>query len=217
MGLIANTFSIVARDPDAQEWAVGAASKFLAIGSVTPWARAGVGAIATQSHINTTFGPDGLELLAQGVPVHETLDRLIASDEGREKRQVGIIDAEGNTATFTGSECNPWAGALTGKNYACQGNLLAGEAVIADMASSFERSEGPLAWRVMDALEAAELAGGDKRGKQAAAILVVREGRGYGGFNDRMVDYRVDDHAEPLAELARILALKNDRAGFKKP
>jgi uncharacterized Ntn-hydrolase superfamily protein len=133
---------------------------------------------------------------------------LTDADDRKANRQVGIIDAKGNAATFTGTKCMAWAGGKTGKHYACQGNILAGEAVVDDMAKAFEAAKGPLAWRIMAALEAAEKAGGDKRGKQSAAVLVVREGGGYGGFNDRMIDYRVDDHEKPIQELSRILALQ---------
>jgi uncharacterized Ntn-hydrolase superfamily protein/tetratricopeptide (TPR) repeat protein len=206
-----NTFSIVAYDPEAKEWAVGVASRVLGVGTIVPWARAGVGAIATQSYANITYGPRGLDLLAQGKSAQEVLDLLVKSDDGRAKRQVGVVDAQGNVANFTGKECNPWAGDKAGKHYTCQGNLLAGEAVIADMSAAFEDAKGPLTWRVMAALEAAEKAGGDKRGKQSAAILVVKEKAGYNGDNDRMVDLRVDDNAEPVKELGRIVALRVKR------
>jgi uncharacterized Ntn-hydrolase superfamily protein len=202
------TFSIVAYDPEGQEWGVAVASKFLAVGAVVPWAKAGAGAIATQSHANTTFGPKGLELLSQGKTAEEVIKILTEEDMGRDVRQVGIIDSKGNPATFTGSKCKTWAGGKTGKHYTCQGNILAGEAVIDDMAKTFEEASGPLAWRLLAALEAAEKAGGDSRGKQSAAILVVREKSGYSGFNDRMIDFRVDDHATPVQELGRILALR---------
>ena len=205
------TFSIVAYDPDRQEWGVAVASKFLAVGAVVPWAKAGVGAIATQSHANTTYGPKGLELLSQGKSAEEVIKLLTDEDAGKDIRQVGIIDAKGNPATFTGSKCTDWAGGKTGKHYACQGNILAGEAVVNDMAKAFEEGKGPLAWRLLAALEAAEKAGGDKRGKQSAAILVVRDKAGYGGFNDSVIDFRVDDHANPVQELARILALRLKR------
>lgn len=202
----AATFSIVAYDPEAQEWGVGVASRVLAVGSVVPFAQSEVGAIATQSYANKTFGPKGLELLAAGKSAEETLAALLESDEGRERRQVGVIDAMGRTANYTGEGCIEWAGAKAGENYSCQGNLLAGPEVIDEMAATFEKTEGPLAWRIMEAMKAAEAAGGDKRGKQSAAILIVRKEGGYGGFDDRAVDLRVDDHEEPVQELARILA-----------
>jgi uncharacterized Ntn-hydrolase superfamily protein len=202
------TFSIVAFDPEQQEWGVAVASKFLAVGAVVPWAKAGVGAIATQSHANTTYGPKGLDLLSQGKSAEDAIKLLTEADMGKDVRQVGIIDAKGNAATFTGSKCKAWAGGKTGKHYTCQGNILAGEAVIAEMAKAFEESSDRLAWRLLAALEAAEKAGGDSRGKQSAAILVVRDKAGYSGFNDRMIDFRVDDHATPVQELARILSLQ---------
>lgn len=203
-----NTFSIVAYDPEKKEWGIGVASKFLAVGAVVPWAKAGVGAVATQSFANTTYGPKGLELLAEGKSAEETIKLLTDADKQKEQRQVGIIDAKGEAATFTGTKCQPWAGGKTGKNYTCQGNILAGEAVVNDMAKAFEEATGPLAWRIIAALEAADTAGGDKRGKQSAAILIVRERGGYAGFNDRMIDFRVDDHEDPIKELGRILGLR---------
>jgi uncharacterized Ntn-hydrolase superfamily protein len=206
-----STFSIVAYDPDRQEWGVAVASKFLAVGAVVPWAKAGFGAIATQSHANTSYGPKGLDLLSQGKSAKEVIKLLTEEDPDKDVRQVGIIDGKGKAATFTGSKCTAWAGGKTGEHYACQGNILTGEAVVNDMAKAFEEAKGPLAWRLLAALEVAEKAGGDKRGKQSAAILVVRDKAGYGGFNDRMVDFRVDDHANPVEELARILALRLKR------
>jgi uncharacterized Ntn-hydrolase superfamily protein len=205
------TFSIVAYDPQRQEWGVAVASKFLAVGAVVPWAKAGAGAIATQSHANTTYGPKGLDLLSQGKSAEEVVKLLTEEDSGKDVRQLGIVDAKGNPATYTGSKCQVWAGGKTGKYFACQGNILAGQAVVDDMAKAFEDSKGPLAWRLLAALGAAEKAGGDKRGKQSAAILVVRDKAGYSGFNDRMIDFRVDDHADPVQELARILALRIKR------
>jgi uncharacterized Ntn-hydrolase superfamily protein len=203
-----NTFSIVAYDPDKKEWGIGVASKFLAVGSVVPWAKAGVGAVATQAYANTTYGPKGLDLLADGKSAEEVVKLLTEGDNGKDRRQVGIIDAKGNGATFTGPNCQAWAGGKAGKNYACQGNILAGEAVVNDMAKAFEESNGPLAWRIITALEAADKAGGDKRGKQSAAILIVREKSGFMQFNDRYLDFRVDDHEKPIEELARILSLR---------
>ncbi|MEZ6140757.1 MAG: DUF1028 domain-containing protein [Zavarzinella sp.] len=201
----ANTFSIVAWDPETKEWGVAVASKVLAVGAVVPFAKADVGAIATQSYANVTFGPKGLEMLAKGKSAEETLKALLAEDEGREIRQVGIIDAKGNVANFTGNKCLAWAGAKSGKNYTCQGNILAGEEVVNKMATAFETTKGAFAWRLLAALEAAEAAGGDKRGKQSAAILVVKDKAGYAGFNDRYIDLRVDDHESPVQELSRIL------------
>jgi uncharacterized Ntn-hydrolase superfamily protein len=206
-----NTFSIVAFDPDKKEWGVAVASKYLAVGSVVPWAKAGVGAVATQASVNATYGPRGLELLAEGKTPEEVVKVLTDADKGKDFRQLGVIDAKGEVAAFTGLKCNAWAGHKTGKLYACQGNILAGEAVVNDMASAFEEAKGPLAWRMMAALEAAEKAGGDKRGKQSAAILVVRDKAGPNEFNDRYIDLRVDDHDDPIPELARILGKRIKR------
>lgn len=202
------TFSIVALDPEKKEWGVGVASKYLAVGSVVPWAKADVGAIATQSYANTSYGPDGLTMLAKGMSAEDTLKKLIDADGKSASRQVGIVDTNGGSANFTGKDCNPWAGGKKGTNYTCQGNLLAGPEVVDAMAEAFEKTKGPLAWRIMAALEAGESKGGDKRGKQSAAILIVRDKGGAGGYNDRYIDFRVDDHAEPIPELGRILALK---------
>lgn len=205
-----HTFSIVAHDPEKQEWGVAVASKYLAVGAVVPWAKAGVGAVATQSYANVFYGSKGLELMAQGKSAAETIKLLTEEDKGKALRQVGIVDAKGEAANFSGDKCNPWAGAKSGKYYTCQGNLLAGENVVDAMAKAFEETKGPLAWRLMAALEAGDQAGGDKRGKQSAAILVVRAAAGPTG-SDRYVDYRVDDHEDPVPELARILALRVKR------
>jgi uncharacterized Ntn-hydrolase superfamily protein len=196
------TFSIVATSPG--EWGVAVASKFPAVGAVVPWARAGSGAVATQSYANTSFGPRGLELMAGGIAAQDAMSRLLADDDGRQQRQVGLVDASGGVATFTGSECMAWAGGRTGDGYACQGNILAGETVIEKMARVFEGTEGDLVDRLLAALAAGDAAGGDRRGRQSAALLVVRDGGGYGGYTDRYVDLRVDDHPEAPAELARV-------------
>jgi uncharacterized Ntn-hydrolase superfamily protein len=206
-----NTFSIAACDPDKQEWGVAVASKYLAVGNAVPWAKAGVGAVATQARVNIAFGPNGLDLLAKGMNADETLKALVESDKQIELRQFGLVDAKGKAAAFTGKKCLAYAGHKTGENYTCQGNILAGEAVINDMAKAFEETKGPLAWRMLAALEAADKAGGDKRGKQSAAILVVRDKAGPNGFGDRFIDLRVDDHKEPVEELARILNLRVKR------
>lgn len=203
-----HTFSIVAYDPEKQEWGVGTASKVLAVGAGVPWAKAKVGALATQASANVTYGPRGLRMLRQGRAAAEVVKALTDADADRDDRQVAIIDAKGNVAHFTGKGCDPWAGAAVGKHCVCVGNLLAGPAVVKDMAAGFERSKGPLAWRILDALEAGEKAGGDKRGKQSAALLVVREKAGYLELDDRAIDFRVDDHATPIQELARILTLE---------
>ena len=205
-----NTFSIVAFDPQSGDLGVAVASRVLGVGSIVPWAKAGVGAIATQSQANTAYGPDGLNLLQSGNTAEQTLRRLLDADAGRADRQVGIVDGEGRVAGYTGAKCNPWAGDVQGDHYSVQGNLLTGEEVLKAMASAYEQasqaSDGELADWLMAALQAAESAGGDKRGKQSAALLVVRANAGYFG-NDRYVDLRVDDHSEPVAELARLLAL----------
>ena len=200
-----NTFSIVACDPDRKEWGVAVASRYLAVGSAVPFAKAGVGAIATQASVNVSFGPNGLKLLEEGKSAEEALKALLDADMGKESRQLAIVDAKGNIAAHTGSKCIAWAGSKSGKNYTCQGNILTGEDVVGKMAEAFENAKGPLAWRLMAALEAGEKAGGDKRGKQSAAILVVRDKAGPNGFGDRFVDLRVDDHENPIPELARVL------------
>jgi uncharacterized Ntn-hydrolase superfamily protein len=202
------TFSIVAFDSASGDLGVAVESKFFAVGSVVPYGRAGVGAVATQASGNTTFGPRGLEFLAAGQPVATVLDSLLAGDPGRETRQVGIVDARGAAVAHTGKECQPWAGHRAGRHYTVQGNILAGEAVVAAMERGFLNAPaGPLAGRLIAALEAGQEAGGDSRGQQSAAVLVVRAKGGYGGFNDRYCDLRVDDHALPIAELRRLYML----------
>lgn len=207
------TFSIVAADPEAGELGVAVASRFFAVGSVVPWARAGVGAVATQSNAETSFGPRGLELLERGLRPQEALDVLLRADAGRERRQVGVVAADGGSASYTGVGCKAWAGGRQGPGYAVQGNILAGEPVVAALEQRFLATRGrPLAERLLDSLLAGDAAGGDSRGRQSAALLVVRARGGYNGFTDRAVDVRVDDHADPLNELARLtrLALVND-------
>jgi uncharacterized Ntn-hydrolase superfamily protein len=201
------TFSIVARDPQSGELGIAVQSKFLAVGAVVPWARAGVGAIATQAWANTSYGPRGLELLAGGLSAAETLEKLLAGDAGREDRQIGIVGVDGAPVTYTGSQCFPWAGGYTGEHFACQGNILVGEDTVQAMGRTFEETTGLLCDRLVAALAAGQAAGGDSRGQQSAALLVVREGGGYGGFNDRFIDLRVDDHPDPINELKRLLQL----------
>ena len=201
------TFSIVARDPATGELGVAVASRFFAVGTVVPWARAGAGAVATQSFANTGFGPRGLELLGRGASAEETLEILLRGDPEREKRQVGIVAADGSSATFTGKGCNPWAGGRRGPDYAVQGNILAGEAVVAAMEQAFLATRGSLAERLFAALAAGDAKGGDARGRQSAALLVVKDAAGYGGYTDRAVDVRVDDHADPFGELRRLVDL----------
>jgi uncharacterized Ntn-hydrolase superfamily protein len=205
-GVVA-TFSIVAFDPDTEALGVAVQSKFLAVGSIVPWARAGIGAVATQAMANYNYGPRGLELMSQGSSAQVTLETLISADEEREHRQLGVVDAEGRATTFTGSECFEWAGGLTGEHYAAQGNILVGRQTVEAMAKTFEGTSGDLAGRLLAALDAGQQAGGDSRGKQSAALLVVREGGGYGGDNDRALDLRVDDHPEPIRELIRLRGL----------
>jgi uncharacterized Ntn-hydrolase superfamily protein len=202
-----STFSITACDLAEGAWGVAVASKFLAVGAVVPWVKAGIGAVATQSYANTSFGPRGLKLMAEGVCAQDALDQLLAEDEGREKRQVGLVDSQGYAATYTGSECFDWAGGLTGPGYAIQGNILAAEAVVQAMQTHFLGTDGQLPSRLYAALLAGDRAGGDRRGKQSAAILVAKPDGGYGGFNDRWIDYRVDDHEDPIQELGRLLEL----------
>jgi len=199
------TFSIVARDPATGELGVAVASRFFAVGAVVPWARAGVGAVATQSFANTTYGPRGLELLAQSATPAEALAILLRSDPDREKRQVGMVAADGASVTYSGKGCNPWAGGRSGKDYAIQGNILTGEPVVAAMERAFLGTKGTLADRLFAALAGGDAAGGDSRGRQSAALLVVKEKAGYGGFSDRAIDVRVDDHPDPFGELERLL------------
>jgi uncharacterized Ntn-hydrolase superfamily protein len=211
------TFSIIAFDPETGALGVAVQSKFLAVGSVVPWARAGVGAVATQALANFNYGPRGLQLLSRGKTAAETVEALISADEEREHRQLGVVDAAGRAATFTGGECFEWAGGVTGEHYAAQGNILVGWETVEALAKSFEDTPGELAGRLLAALEAGQAAGGDSRGKQSAALLVVREGGGYGGDNDRVVDLRVDDHPEPIRELLRIRDLHTLYFGETKP
>jgi len=209
------TFSIVARSSDGESWGVAVASKFLAVGSAVPAARSGVGAVATQSYANTAYKPRGLDLLAAGSGAQEVVDRLLAGDDGREQRQVGVVDRDGAAATYTGSECHDWAGGVVEDGAAIQGNILVGPDVVSAMQESWRGSAGGsdqvshrrLAHRLLDALVAGDAVGGDRRGRQSAALLVVRAGAGYSGFDDVAVDLRVDDHPSPCPELARLLGL----------
>ncbi len=204
------TFSVVAYDPDTGELGVAVESKFFSVGSVVPWAKAGVGAIATQAFANTAFGPRGLQLLEMGLGARESLDVLVKADPLADRRQVGIVDAKGVPATWTGEKCNAWAGGRTGTHYTVQGNILTGKEVVDAMASAFEASAGlPLADRLVKTLLAGQASGGDSRGQQSAALLVVREKGGYGGYNDRYIDLRVDDHPRPIDELKRLLELQH--------
>ena len=199
------TFSIAGRDATTGDLGIAVQSKFLAVGAVVPWARAGVGAVATQSWANTSYGPRGLDALAAGRTAQEVLDALVAADERPDQRQAGIVDARGGSATYTGSGCFPWAGGIAGSNFAAQGNILVGEATVRALAETFQQGAGPLWRRLLAALAAGQAAGGDSRGQQSAALLVVRESGGYGGFNDRFIDLRVDDHLHPIEELSRLM------------
>jgi uncharacterized Ntn-hydrolase superfamily protein len=201
------TFSIVAFDPATGDLGVGVASKFPCVGAVVPWAKAGIGAVATQSWANTDFGPDGLRLMGSGLPASAALHAVLEPDDDHEERQVGFVDASGGAASFTGANCMEWAGGVTGDGFAAQGNILAGEAVVAELARAFADTEGDLCDRLLAAVLAGDAAGGDRRGKQSAALLVVRSGGGYEGRNDRYIDLRVDDHPDAPAELARLFSV----------
>jgi uncharacterized Ntn-hydrolase superfamily protein len=201
------TFSIAACDPQNGDLGVAVASKFLAVGSVVPWARAGVGAIATQAHANVAYGPDGLALLAGGRSAQQTLAELVAGDDQRDHRQAGIVDAQGGAAAHTGANCMDWAGHIVGAGFTVQGNILAGPGVVEAMAEAFAGASGELAERLLAALQSGDTAGGDRRGRQSAALYVARAGGAYGGVLDRYDDLRVDDHPAPTQELARLLAL----------
>ncbi len=199
------TFSIVAADTATGELGVAVASRFFAVGSVVPWAWADVGAVATQSFANTSFGWRGLELLEKGLTPREALDVLIRTDDEPQKRQVGIVSFDGQSVTYTGKDCVPWAGGRSGPGYAVQGNILTGEDVVTAMERTFLETKGTLAERMYAALLAGDAKGGDSRGKQSAALVVVKAGAGYGGYTDRAIDIRVDDHSEPFQELGRLL------------
>lgn len=201
---VPSTFSIVARDPINGDLGVIVQSKFPAVGSVVPWAKANVGAIATQAWANVGYGPNGLSLLESGHSASETLKTLLNEDEGREHRQIGIVDTRGQAVAHTGKECKEWAGQIIGDGFTCQGNILAGEDVVIEMAEAYEITEGDLIDKLFAGLIAGQAAGGDRRGMQSASILVVREKGGYEGGNDRYVDVRVDDHPTPIDELVRI-------------
>ena len=202
-----STFSIAACDLETKTWGVAVASKFPAVGAAVPWVNAEVGAVATQSYVNTSYGPNGLAMMAEGLSAEETLEKLLAGDEEREIRQVGLVDAQGKAVTFTGKKCHDWAGGLTGPGYAIQGNILAGANVVQEMESAFLETEGELPARLYAALYAGDRVGGDKRGKQAAAIYVAKPKGGYGGFLDRWIDYRIDDALDPVPRLGELLEL----------
>lgn len=212
-----STFSIVAFDPKTKELGIAVASKFLSVGAVVPWAQAGVGAIATQAWANTSYGTRGLRMLKQGLTPKQVGAKLVATDQNASQRQFGIVDARGRAFTYTGQDCFDWAGGVIGKNFAAQGNILAGAGVIDALANTFEKTGGALAERLVAALAAGQAAGGDRRGQESAALLVVREKGGYGGLNDRYIDLRVDDHLLPIDELKRLLDLHQLYLGKTNP
>jgi uncharacterized Ntn-hydrolase superfamily protein len=201
------TFSIVACDLKEQSWGVAVASKFLAVGAVVPWARANAGAIATQSYANTAYAPAAFELMEAGQNAELVLQKLLDADPDKANRQVGLVDSNGGSATFTGENCYDWAGGLAGSGYAVQGNILKSEDVVSAMSTTFQTATGTLAQRLYQSLLAGDRAGGDRRGRQSAALLVVKPSGGYGGFNDRWLDLRVDDHSHPVQRLGDLLGL----------
>lgn len=203
---IISTFSIVAHDPEAKEWGVATQSKFLAVGSVVPWAQANAGAIATQAVGNPSFGLNGLALLSKSNSAEEVLEILLKNDTKREWRQIGIVDSNGSSVTFTGKYCSAWAGGANGPNFACQGNFLESEEVISEIAHVYQTTMEPLPERLVAALDGGQRAGGDRRGMQSAALYVVKPEGGYGGTGDRYVDLRVDDHPTTIMELKRLLS-----------
>jgi len=212
--VVVATYSIVACDLAAGQWGIGVQSKFLAVGSVVPWAEPHVGAIATQSYANPRYGPDGLALLREGRTASEVVEALISADEGRAERQVGVVDGQGRAATFTGEACHEWAGGRTGDCYAAQGNILVSAATVDALATTFESNAHlELAERLIECLAAAQAAGGDRRGQQSASLLTVQKDEGYAKLSDTVVDLRVDDHERPIAELRRLFSLHQELFG----
>jgi uncharacterized Ntn-hydrolase superfamily protein len=206
-----STYSICACDLDARQWGVAVQSKFLAVGCVVPWAEPLVGAVATQAWANPRYGPEGLALLREGLSAEDAVTHLTDADEYRAQRQLGIVDGEGRGASYTGDECNEWAGGRVGAGYAAQGNILVSAETVDALAQTFEATAGkPLVQRLLDCLDAAQAAGGDRRGQQSAAILVVGPEQGYAGLSDVFVDLRVDDHERPLEELRRIVGIHHE-------
>lgn len=206
--VVVATYSICACDLEAQQWGVAVQSKFLAVGCIVPWAEPLSGAIATQSYANPRYGPDGLALLREGLPAETVVQRLTAADDDRAQRQLGVVDAHGSSAAYTGEGCHEWAGHRTGRGYAAQGNILVSGETVDALAETFEATTGrPLVERLLDCLDAAQAAGGDRRGQQSAALLVVGPEQGYAGLSDIFVDLRVDDHPKPLDELRRIFGI----------
>jgi uncharacterized Ntn-hydrolase superfamily protein len=217
MAELVATYSIAACDLEAGQWGVATQSKFLGVGSVVPWAEPGVGAIATQAYANPRYGPEGLALLREGLSAEEVVERLISADEGRDHRQLGVVDGQGRGATFTGGECMDWAGGRTGDCYAAQGNILVSAETVDAIVETFERAQGPLAQRLLDCLDAAQAAGGDRRGQQSAALLVVERDGGYAGLSHEVVDLRVDEHERPLEELRRLYVMHQAIFGKTPP
>ncbi|HJQ50391.1 MAG TPA: DUF1028 domain-containing protein [Gaiellaceae bacterium] len=208
------TYSIVGCDLEARQWGVAVQSKFLAVGSVVPWAEPEVGAVATQAYANPRYGPDGLALLREGLSAGEVVERLTAADDGRDDRQLGVVDASGASAAWTGSGCLDWAGNRTGECYSAQGNILVSGKTVDALAETFQANSGrPLAERLLEALAAAQAAGGDSRGQQSAALLVVERDGGYAALSDTLIDLRVDDHDRPIEELARVYELHQQLFG----
>ena len=215
--MIVATYSIAACDLDAGQWGVAVQSRFLSVGSVVPWAAPHVGAIATQAYANPRYGPEGLALLRDGVPADEVVRRLVEADEGRAERQVGVVDRDGGSASYTGAECLDWAGHRNGPCYAAQGNILVGKETVDAIAETFESNAGPpLAVRLVDCLAAAQAAGGDRRGQQSSSLLIVEEDGGYAQLSDLVLDLRVDDHERPIEELRRLYTL-HDRLFGRTP
>jgi uncharacterized Ntn-hydrolase superfamily protein len=208
MADVVATYSIAACDLEAGQWGVATQSKFLAVGSVVPWAEPHIGAVATQALANPRYGPDGLRLLREGLGADDVVARLTDADDGRDHRQLGVVDARGGSASFTGAECMDWAGGLSGPCFAAQGNILVSAETVAALATTFPASgDRPLAERLLECLAAAQAAGGDRRGQQSAALLVVEKDGGYGALSDTLVDLRVDDHPQPVTELARLYGI----------
>ena len=217
MAELVATYSIAACDLEAKQWGVATQSKFLGVGSVVPWAEPQVGAIATQAYANPRYGPDGLALLREELSAEEVVQRLTSADDGRDHRQLGVVDREGRAASYTGSECLDWAGGRTGDCYAAQGNILVSAETVDAIAETFESSSGPLAERLLNCLDAAQAAGGDRRGQQSAALLIVERDGGYASLSDELVDLRVDEHPRPLEELRRIYVMHQAIFGKTPP
>jgi uncharacterized Ntn-hydrolase superfamily protein len=205
--LYCSTFSIVAVDTATGDCGIAVASRVLAVGYIVPWAEPGVGAVATQALVNPLLGPGGLDLLSSGMTAAEAMDSLVASDSGSVDRQLGVVDASGGSASFTGSGAMDWAGGICGPGYSIQGNILVGSEVVEEMEEAYLNSGGPLSWRLLSALRAGDAAGGDSRGRQSAALIVMRAGGGYMGAGDRLVDIQIADSPDPVTELARVYAL----------